>query len=220
MHSYINMHSRIEIHLSLLMLTAVAVGLSGCTRAFYRDQADREVACIVGQTSHGTESVIPNLTIMPHPQSRMFVPGSPDCPPMPPDDAVSHRYMKCVDGKRGWPCWDQYGHSPYVQNPNWRSYLPSDEDGVLVLDRQSAVQVALLESRKYQEELEDLYLSALDVTFQRFRFDAQFFGGNDTFFTADGPDRSGFSSSELRTDTDLQMRKLTASGGGVGGGHG
>ncbi|MBN2292101.1 MAG: hypothetical protein JXM70_06730, partial [Pirellulales bacterium] len=95
----------------------------------------------------------------------------------------------------------------------WRSFLPLDKDGVLVLDRKAAVQVALLESRDYQRELEDLYLSALDVTFQRFRFDAQFFGGNDTYFTADGPDRSGASSSELRTDTDLEMRKLTASGG-------
>ena len=202
-------------HISLVALTAIIIGLSGCSRAFYRVQADREVACIVNQTSHGTESVIPNLTIMPHPQSRMFSPGPPDCPPMPPDDPVSHRYMRCVDGKRGWPYWDMYGKTPYVQNPKWRSYLPCDKRGVLVLDRQAAVQVALLESREYQRELENLYLSALDVTFQRFRFDTQFFGGNDTFFTADGPDRSGsgFSSSELRTDTDLQLRKLSATGG-------
>ena len=197
----------------LIALTAMVVGLSGCTRAFYRNQADREVACIVDQTSHGTESVIPSLTIMPHPQSRMFSPGSPDCPPMPPDDPMSHRYMQCVDGKRGWPCWDKFGHTPCVQNPKWRSYLPCDKDGVLVLDRQAAVQVALLESREYQTELENLYLSALDVTFQRFRFDAQFFGGNDTYFTADGRDRAGFSSSELRTDTDLELRKLSATGG-------
>ena len=168
---------------------------------------------MVEQTSIGTESVLPGFTIQPLPQSRMSAPGPVDFPPMPPDDPVSHRYMKCVDGKRGWPYWDCYGHSPYVQNPCWRSYLPCDENGVLVLDRKAAVQVALLESREYQTELENLYLSALDVTFQRFRFDAQFFGGNDTFFTADGPDRSGFSSSELRTDTDLEMRKLSATGG-------
>ncbi len=139
-------------HISLMALTAIIIGLSGCTRAFYRDQADREVACIVNQTSHGTESVIPNLTIMPHPQSRMFSPGPPDCPPMPPDDPVSHRYMRCVDGKRGWPCWDMYGKTPYVQNPKWRSYLPCDKHGVLVVDRQAAVQVALLESREYQRQ--------------------------------------------------------------------
>ncbi|MBN2292184.1 MAG: hypothetical protein JXM70_07150, partial [Pirellulales bacterium] len=106
------MQSCPKTYLSLLALTAIVAVLSGCNRAFYRDQADREVACIVGQTSHGTEEVIPSLTIMPHPQSRMFSPGSPDCPPMPPDDPVSHRYMRCVDGKRGWPCWDMYGHTP------------------------------------------------------------------------------------------------------------
>ncbi len=208
------MHSCHHRHLSLVALTVTIIGLSGCSRAFYRSQADREVACIVNQTSHGTESVIPNLSIMPHPQSRMFSPGSPDCPPMPPDDPVSHRYMKCVDGKRGWPRWDKYGHTPDVQNPKWRSYLPCDKRGVLVLDRRAAVQVSLLESREYQRQLENLYLSALDVTFQRFRFDVQFFGGNDTFFTADGPDRSGsgISSSVLRTDTDLQLRRLSATG--------
>jgi len=198
---------------ALAALTVLTIVFTGCGRAFYRDQADREVAYLVEQTSTGTESVLPWFTIQPLPQSRMSAPGPPDCPPMPPDDPASHRYMKCVDGKRGWPYWDCYGHSPYVQNPCWRSYLPTDKDGVLVLDRKAAVQVSLLESREYQQELENLYLSALDVTYQRFRFDAQFFGGNDTFFAADGPDRSGVSSSELRTDTDLELRKLSATGG-------
>ncbi len=199
----------------MFFVIAMAITLSGCTRAFYRNQADREVACLVEQTSIGTEAVLPGFTIRPHPQSRMSAPGEPDFPPMPPDDPVSQRYMKCVDGKRGWPYWDCYGKSPCVQNPFWLGYLPRGSDGALVLDRQAAVQVALLESREYQDELEGLYLSALDVTFQRFRFDAQFFGGNDTYFTADGPDRSGtgFSSSELSNDTDLQMRKLSATGG-------
>lgn len=199
----------------LLILITIAVMLSGCTRAFYRNQADCEVAGLVEQTSIGTEAVLPGFTIQPHPKSRMSAPGPADFPPMPPDDPVSNRYMKCVDGMRGWPYWDCYGKTRCIQNPFWLSYLPRQSDGSLVLDRQAAVQVALLESREYQNELEQLYLTALDVTFQRFRFDAQFFGGNDTYFTADGPDRNGDgrSSSRLDTDTGLEMRKLSATGG-------
>lgn len=124
--------------------------------------------------------------------------------------------MQCVDGKRGWPGWKCYGKTPFVANPFWKCFLPVDEKGQLVLDRCSAVELALLESPEYQTRLENLYLSALDVTYQRFRFDWQFYGGNDTFFTADGPDRGGVggrSSSLLAVDTDARLQKLFATGG-------
>ena len=54
------------------------------------------------------------------------------------------------------------------------------------------------------------------MSFERFRFDAQFFGGSSTFFTADGrnrPGSGGESSSVLQTDTGLQVQKLNAFGG-------
>ena len=60
-----------------------------------------------------------------------------------------------------------------------------------MLDLTGAVQVALLESPNYQQQLETLYLSGFDVTFERFRFDTQFFGGSSIFYTAEGPQRSG-----------------------------
>ena len=112
----------------------------------------------------------------------MFDPDDPDCPPMPPDDPVSHQLMKCVDCKPGAPCWRHAPHTPYADNPNWEEYLPPDE-GEVVLDMQGAVQMAPLQSTDYQEQLETLYLSSLDVTFERFRFDTQYFGGSSIFFT-------------------------------------
>ena len=186
---------------------------AGCSRAFYRHQADREVYSLVDCANRETDSALVDYTIRPNPRSRLFDPSCPDRPPMPPDDPTSHRLMHCVDCKRGWPCWHCYGKTSFVANPVWKEYLSYNDDGEVVLDRDGAMEMALLNSREYQEELEDLYLSALDVTFQRFRFDAQFFGGNSTFFTADGPDRAGGRQSLLKTDTDLQMRKLFASGG-------
>ena len=192
--------------------------LSGCSRAKYRCRADKESYGLIGCAAADPRWELPDYSITPPPESRMFDPNNPDCPPMPPDDPTSAELMRCVDGKRGWPHWDRNGATPYVENPVWMRYLPLDDDGALPLDRSKAVQAALLNSREYQSQLEQLYLSALDVTFQRFRFDAQFFGTNSTFFTADGPDRfgpGGDSSSLLEEDNSLQMRKLTATGGEI-----
>ncbi len=183
----------------------------GCSRAFYRRQADRDVYSLVDCGARQTGGSIDDYAIEPPPESRMFDPGCPDDPPMPPDDPVSHRLMHCVDAKQGWPGWDCTGKTPVVENPDWMGYLPYREDGTVTLDQDGAVQMAWLQSPDYQDVLENLYLAALGVTFEQFQFDVQFFGGNDTFFTADGPQRGR--QSLLRTDTDLALRKQFAAGG-------
>ncbi len=198
-----------------LLIALMALILSGCSRAHYRRRADREAYGLIGCAASDPRWALKDYSITPNPASRMFDPNDPDRPPMPPDDPTSAELMRFIDGKRGWPHWDRNGFTPCVQNPAWLNSLPLD-DGVLVLDRGTAVRTALLNSRDYQSELEQLYLSALDVTYQRFRFDAQFFGTNSTFFTADGPDRAavgGESSSLLEEDNSLEVRKLTATGG-------
>ncbi|MCY2993068.1 MAG: TolC family protein, partial [Planctomycetota bacterium] len=98
-------------------------------------------------------------------------------PPLPPDDPESHKLMHRVDGKKGYKHWHDWGDTKDLQNPLWQAYLPLDEHGVLVLDDRMSVKLALLHSPDYQRLLEQLYLSALDVSFERFRFDTQFFGG-------------------------------------------
>jgi hypothetical protein len=97
--------------------------------------------------------------------------------------------------------------------------LPRDDENNIVLDLPGAVQLALLESPDYQQQLENLYLSGLDVTFERFRFDTQFFGGSSIFLTADGRDRSGTGNSStllevapLRPENRLRAERLTATG--------
>ena len=52
---------------------------------------------------------------------------------MPPDDPISHKIMKCVDGKPGSPTWDKLGHTTRVDNPSWEDYLPRDKNGNVVL---------------------------------------------------------------------------------------
>jgi hypothetical protein len=200
--------------LPFLLVGLMIVASIGCSRAHYRRQADQEAYQFLEEFSRDPRWPLENYVIQPPVGSRMFDPGDPDCPPMPPDDPTAHQFMHCVDCKKGWPCWRCYGQTPFVENPYWRAYLPLDNDGNLVLDRQAAVQTALLHSRDYQFQLENLYLSALDVSFERFRFDVQFFAGNSTFFETVGRIRGGGRSrSTLTSITDLQARKLLATGG-------
>lgn len=199
-----------------LALLAIVGLLGGCTRAHYRKQADRDVSKAIDEKAHDPRWAIEDFTIKPKKESRFYDPTNPDRPPMPPDDPAAHRLMHCVDGKCGDGCWHCDGDIPWVESPTWFDQLPLNENGELVIDMERSVQLALIHSPTYQRELEDLYLSALDVTFERFRFDVQFFAGNDTFFTAEGPMFSGprgESSSRLETNTNLEARKLFATGG-------
>jgi len=202
----------------MLVLGVLATFAAGCNRAHYRRQADRDVYGLVDCASTDPRWPLDNYTIEPDPRSRFFDPDSPDRPPMPPDDPTSHRLIHCVDGKCGWPYEGRYGCTPYVENPEWEavlsSYLPCKQDGTVVLDRQGAMLAALLHSRDYQQKLENLYLSALDVSLERFQFDTQFFLPNSTDFSVDGPlSGKANSSSTLSADTRPRAERLLATGG-------
>jgi hypothetical protein len=205
----------------LAVLATVATLATGCSRRYYRQQADEQANCLVDQKSPPAGSTPGSYRIDIDPASRMFDPFDPDHEPMPPDDPTSNRYLQSVDGKRGAIRWEKVAKTPFVDNPRWQQYLPLNSQGELVLDTRGAVDLALLHSPGYQSQLEELYLSALDVSFERFRFDAQFFGGSEIFYTVDGRDRGGVggdSSSVLlvspsRGGNRFRAEKLTATGG-------
>jgi hypothetical protein len=201
-----------------LIIVSLAV-IIGCSRPYYRRQADMDAYCLTDQKALVAGSDPQTFRIEVDPRSRMYDPNNPDVEPMPPDDPTSNRYMQCVDCKAGSKCWRCLPKTAFVENPNWMQYLPRDNSGTVVLNMNDAVLVALRDSPEYQSELEELYLSALDVSFERFRFDTQFFGGSEIFITADGRDRAGgdsstvFEVSPLRPGNRLQARRLTATGG-------
>lgn len=202
---------------ALAVCLASLILAAGCfrTRGFYHGQADADAYYLIDQKASDPRWELPDYSVYPNPESRMFDPNSQDFPPQPLDDPTSNELMYFVDGKKNFQKWTKNGVIASVENPAWLAYLPMNQDGTLTLNDDRVVELARLNSRDYQTELEDLYLSALDVSFQRFRFDAQFFGGYETIFTADGPQRSGpRSSSELQANTrNIQMEKLFASGG-------
>ena len=109
---------------------------------------------------------------------------------MPRDDPASHQYMHCVDGMKGWKHWHDNGVRGELENPRWRGalaeYTQTDADGAVQLTLDSALRLAYVHSPSHQSQLETLYLSALDVTTERFRLDTQFFGGYDTRYAHNG----------------------------------
>jgi len=199
------------------LLALALAAIAGCSRTFYRQQADDDAYQLIAQKAAGPRWALTDFSVAVDPRSRMYDPFDPDAEPMPPDDPAAHALMHCVDCKKGWPCWHANGDTPLVENPDYVAFLPWSEEGTVVLDADDAVRVALLNSRDYQSQLEELYLSALDVSFERFRFDHQFFGGLFTDYTVEGADLNAFgSSSELAVGTTpgnrFRIEKLYATG--------
>lgn len=197
-----------------LVLTVLILSSAGCNRGWYRRQADAEAYALVREKGTHPHWDLQDFSIAVDPRSRMHYQYSPDCPPMPEDDPTSAELMQCVDGKRGYPFWEDNGHDPFRDNPVWMDYLQFDERGMLVVSSDDAVRLALLHSQTYQSALEELYLSALDVSFERFRFDLQLFSSHGATFATSSGD---FNSYTLDTfDATAQKAFTTGSTAVVG----
>jgi outer membrane protein TolC len=184
------------------------LGTIGCSRAWYRNQADEEVVDVLAEKG----GYLDNGLIDPLPHSRLADAYDLDCPPIPPDDPASHELMHYVDDKAGSDVWHANGDAPDVDAKTWINALPRDENGDVMLSMKDAVQVARVNSRDYQTNLENLYLSALDVTLRRFRFDNQYSLGTGTFALFTGPKRNR-GSSELEVGAGGAISRATATGG-------
>ena len=104
--------------------------------------------------------------------------------------------MHHVDGRQGYPHWHANGDTDAVENPMWLSYLPVDENGRATLSLERAYELVLLHSPDLQAQRETLYLSALDVSLQRFGFDSQLFAGFNNFLETTGNLGTGTGQSE------------------------
>lgn len=186
-----------------VVFTGLLIGsgvLTGCQhrlykkRDYYRQQADTAVNCIVQEKSIDPRWALPQLDVYMDPRSRYFDGYHPDHAPMPTDDPYAHQYMHSVYGMKGWKHWHDDGDRPELENPDWYDelggYVELNENGDVKLTLDSALKLAYVHSPGYQGQLETLYLSALDVTAERFRLDTQFFGGFDSVVTHTGKLRS------------------------------
>ena len=199
--------------LSLALICSVLN--TGCHRGYYRREADADAQSLIYQKMNDPRwnQIDPSISVAP--DSRMHDPFSADHPPLPPDDPISHELMECTDNKRNYPHWHANGDTCVVENPMWRSYLPLNEQGVLELDLDTAVRLSLIHSPLYQRQKESLYLSALDVSLERFGFDTQAFSSWNTFFRTQAPLAPGGSQSLLDLSTGanrIRLQKLGTTG--------
>ncbi|MGL4942865.1 MAG: TolC family protein [Thermoguttaceae bacterium] len=197
-----------------MLVVFAAFAVCGCSRHFYRQKADGEAYSVIASAAADSRWGLHDYTIAPSVTSRHFDPSCPDNSPMPCDDPTAHRLMHCVDGKSQRQCklrnCKQCAMAQLAENPMWRSYLNVSAGGTIMLDSETAVTLGLRHSPDYQTQLEKVYLAALDVSQERFRYDVQFFGGDSIYYTSNGAVR-GATNWENSFTTSAQ--KKTAIGG-------
>jgi outer membrane protein TolC len=166
----------------LLLLALLTAGASGCSRAWWRERTDREAYAAIDGKMLDPRWASPRVEITPHTASRMYDPYDPDCPPLPPDDPAAHRLMSRPGGFRGSREWDEFGHACFNENPHWMTPFPPVGDTSLEqrvereipadnrLTLEQLLELSYLHSREYQTQIENLYLAALDLTFDRYLF--------------------------------------------------
>lgn len=202
-----------RILLLLLAGSLAALALAGCTRSFYRLWADRETYPIVVERYVFPEYDIGRIDITPAPESRLYDPSNPDHSPRPPDDPAAAVFMARPNGMKGARIWNHDGVSDRIEPEGWEAALQRDDKGVVKLNQDRAVEVALLNSREYQTALEAVYLAALGLTLDRFEFDLHWFGRNGTFLTHFGSGSFPTETNTLTSLTDVGFTRNLAAGG-------
>jgi hypothetical protein len=196
----------------------VVLALSGgCTRRFYRNQADAEVGNILAEKDRFDFWKITNFHVYPNPRARFADPTNPDRPPMPPDDPAvrdtspnpqrprniawveGSGYLELLnawDAENRWRKKEQAGADGIRQAsfqdkdkaagpemlPAPKEKLQPVDDGIpgrpehpFLINLPQCAELGMINAREYQTAREQLYLTALPVTQQRFSFAAQYF---------------------------------------------
>ena len=181
------------------LTVSTAMSISGCSRAFWRMQADRDTYDLTVERITDPRWDLPRIDIQPDPRSRFFDPYDPDKPPLPPDDSAAARYMSRAGLWTGASSWHKLGRAFSIENPGWlepfglspteapaetgdglssasrpQSKTPHPHIDRLTLDQ--AIELSYIDSREYQTQIENVYLAALDLTFERFQFGVRYLG--------------------------------------------
>lgn len=200
---------------------------AGCSRVWYRSKADVDAYYLIDSRQIDSQWEIPDRAVEADPTSRMADPANPDCGPRPPDDPVAEQWVTDLHG-RLLPYYERIEGASEIESSTWLNYLPRTPDGLVDVRRETAVTLALIHSREYQNQVEQIYLGALGLAGNRFEFVVQWLGGSDLNYTANGSDLgppggswSGFLGASRNLATGGQvaanlLNSLTWSGGGGG----
>ena len=165
----------------------VILTMVGCSRAFWRQQADDDAYSLTGQKLNDQRWNLPRLDLQPDPRSRFFDPYDPDTGPLPPDDPSAHVFMHNVDGIEGYESWHEVGDALSIENPQWLepyglteadfrpadSLQPRKRPVIDNLTLAQSLELSYIHNRDYQTQIEDLYAVALQLSLERFRFNVR-----------------------------------------------
>ena len=195
-----------------MVVVVVLLCFNGCSRQNYRLLADRDAYRLIDSRQCNPQWDIPSRTVEANPQSRLADFNDPDCGPLPPDDPAAACYMRQPhNSRKPVRFWDQRGYQSEIENSGWEGALPYDEEGAVKLDKQMAVDLALIHNRDFQTQVEQLYVSALQLSSNRFEFEVNWFGGSDGAFVASGDGANAVRG--LSESNNLGFTRNFASGG-------
>ncbi len=158
----------------LLVIGAIAFLVIGCTRSYYHDYADRDVYGILKERLFDWRWRLPERPVEASPNSRMADDTDPNHEPIIPDEAAARRFQVSSRFPFEYRGWRKRGTAP-VEDLRWQASIPLEPDGKVLLSRDSIMRLAMNNSREYQFQYENLYLTALSLTLARFQFMIQGF---------------------------------------------
>ncbi|CAN5368161.1 hypothetical protein BH10PLA2_BH10PLA2_09940 [soil metagenome] len=265
---------------NLTLAAGLLVQASGCTRNFFRKQADEEVSEVLAQKDKFPAWQIENWHIYPDTRARFADNSNPDRPPKPPDDPASYDMapnpqkvpkagVARIQGSGYLDLmaqWDKANRErrakveeeekkknsdePPLTGPSSLAPLPLMADkpdvkappgldpvgmGTLapgdaiaearsrspidVTDRPAylltldqAAELAMFNSREYQDQRENLYIAALPVTYGRFSFGAQFFAAQEAARAYTGRDTPQGQTSNWSLNNGTGFSKILPTG--------
>lgn len=180
--------------LAVALLAGLSLIQVGCSPTFWADQANADSYEILAEKADDPAWELPRYDVEPDPRSRFYDPYDPNHEPLPPDDPAANVYMHWLQCKKGYKSWHKFGRALSIENPDWLvqygispelsaemaaagNSLPGTELPALEeVTLQEAIDIANINSREYQFQIENLFLSALDLTFGRFQFDVKYLG--------------------------------------------
>lgn len=175
---------------SACLLFGVALSSLGCSRSFWRRDADTDAYSLAAQKLTDLRWDVPRLDLQPDCYSRFYDPYDPDHGALPPDDPAAHVFMHHPGGMEGSDSWHKVGDAISIENPQWlepfgltiQEYRPGDGaeprkiPAIENLSLTEALELSYIHNRDYQTQIEDLYLTSLALSFERFQFNVRWLG--------------------------------------------
>ena len=121
-------------------VTAVVL-LPGCSRQFWRKQAERDTYNAIGEKLNDPRWELPRVNLTPDQRSRFYDPYDPDKEPLPPDDPSAHASMHQVNGRKGYKNWHKLGTAFAIENPQWLEPYGISMNGVDPVDAHNQVKL-------------------------------------------------------------------------------